>query len=351
MNPRLKNTIKYLLFVGLGGLLLWLAFRSADPQKLLDDLKHAHYGWVFLSMVLGWLAVISRGYRWVILLEPLGYKVNPWNASHAVAVGYMANLAVPRAGELARCTSLNQVEKVPVNQLFGTVILERAVDLVMMIIMITLAVIFQWQNLLSLVEITSSSNGHEGASGGGSQMILYILFGALLFFVLVFILFRNRIIYHPRFAVVRNFWLGMKEGFKTIFRMKRTGMFFFHTLFIWTMYFMMVYVVFYAIPATSGLTVRECFLIQVAGSLGIVLPVPGGIGAYHFLVMSALTVLGLTKEEGLSFATIVHSSQTLMLLITGLVGLIFLYFERRKIKPNEPSGDPPKQDTAKGSAG
>ena len=329
MNNKTKNILKYVLFIGLALLLLWLAFRNTDPVTLWNDLKEADYRWVILSVVLGYTALMSRGYRWLILLEPMGYKPKAWNSIHAVSTLYIVNLAVPRAGELARCTSLNQVENIPVDKLFGTVILERVIDFIMLFAIISFTFIMYVDELLEFFLIAFDASGTEGQESS----LKYYLLGGVALIAVLFFAFRKNIINHPKFEVVRNFWKGVKEGLATVRTMKRKRAFILHTLYIWLTYYLMVYVVFFAIPETSHLTWSDGFFIMVAASLGIVVPVPGGIGAYHYLVMLAMGILGVTNEDGLTFATIVHSSQTLMLLIAGAIAFLFLNLERRKIKP------------------
>jgi uncharacterized protein (TIRG00374 family) len=338
LNNQTKNILKYVIFIGLALLLLWLAFRNTDPATLWNDLKQADYRWVILSVFLGYTALMSRGYRWLILLEPLGYKPKLWNSIHSVATLYIVNMAVPRAGELARCTSLNQVENIPVNKLFGTVILERVIDFIMLAGIILFTFIMYVDELLQFFDIAFSN---ETADGSTSHLKLYIGI-ALAALLILFLVFRKRIINHPKFEAVRNFWNGMKEGLATVKTMKRKRAFILHTVYIWLCYYLMVYVVFFAIPETSHLNWSDGFFIMVAASLGIVVPVPGGLGAYHYLVMLAMTILGVTQEDGLAFATIVHSSQTLMLLIAGALAFLFLYLERRKSLPNAASSSTPE---------
>ncbi|NVK27245.1 MAG: flippase-like domain-containing protein [Flavobacteriia bacterium] len=328
MNDLLKNILKYTVFIGLAVGLLYLAFRETDPVQLWEDLSHAHYGWVLASMVMGYAAIISRGIRWKLLLEPLGYHPKTWNSIQAVSVLYFVNLAIPRAGEVARCTSLNQVEDIPVNKLFGTVLLERTIDFAFLILVFVTSLILNFGYIEELFNLTSSnSNGEEGSS-----MLLYILIGTLVGFVAIYFVFRRRIQALPIFAKIRDFWTGLKEGFRSVTKMKRQGAFWAHSVFIWANYFFMVYVCFFAIEETSHLTIADGFFVMVAASLGIVIPVPGGIGAYHYLVSMALLVLGLTRDIGLAFATIVHSGQTLMLLGTGAMAMFILYLERRRKK-------------------
>ena len=139
--------IKYVLFFGMGVLLLYLAFNNQNPKELIEQLKTVDYLWVWLSMLFGFLAFISRGLRWIILLENLGYRANPLNSIYAVSIGYFTNLAIPRAGEVTRCTSLSQSENIPVNKLFGTIILERTIDFIILVSLICFTFLVEFDDL------------------------------------------------------------------------------------------------------------------------------------------------------------------------------------------------------------
>jgi hypothetical protein len=131
---------------------------------------------------------------------------------------------------------------------------------------------------------------------------------------------------------VREFWNGFKEGFKALSQLKSKGAFVAHTLFIWVMYYLMIYVVFFALPATENIDLSSGLFIMIVGGLGMVIPSPGGIGSYHYLVMLGMGVLGISATDGVSFATLVHSGQFVMTILSGLVAVLFIYIEKRKNK-------------------
>lgn len=325
------KTLRYLLFVALAALLLWLAFRGTDPQELWNSLANADYRYVLLSMAMGYVAYISRGLRWLLLLDSMGHRAHPWSSIHAVAVGYFANMAVPRAGELARCTALNRMERIPVSKLFGTVILERAIDFLMLFSFVAAVLLTSYDDFMAFYQ--KASGGGDAATNleaSGSPLWLFILLGMSLM-VGLFFLFRNRILRHPLWAKVRSFLSGIREGLQTIVHMKKKGLFLLHTLVIWTMYFLMVYICIFAIPETAELTVANMLFVMVAAGMGMVVPVPGGVGAYHYLVVLSLGLLGINDTVGLSFATLVHSGQAIMGILTGLIALLFMYLRTRKM--------------------
>ncbi len=326
---RFSKILKYSLFAALAVLLLWLAFKETDPKELWETLSKADFRFVLLSMIMGYTAYLSRGIRWLILLDTLNYKSTPWAAIHSVAIGYFANMAVPRAGEVARCTALNSVNQIPVSKLFGTVLIERTIDFLM---------------LLSLIGITFLTSYNDftrffnSASAGGETRVetpwyQHKLFYAALFGIVVlglFFLFRSRILRHPFYAKVRGFLVEMKEGLQTIFRIKQWAWFVFHTLVIWSMYYFMVYICIYAMPQTAQLSMANVLFVMVAAGMGMLVPVPGGVGSYHYLVVLALGLLGVEATTALGFATLVHSGQALMAIVAGVVAMVYVYLKKQQ---------------------
>ncbi len=327
MNKKLISTIKYSIFFLIGILLIYLVFRDADPIKMLNDLKSADYKWMILSFVMGYAAYISRGYRWLQLLEPMGYKPKAINAINSVSITYFTNLALPRAGEVARATSLNQSEGIPVDKLLGTIVIERIIDMLLLLSLMVLTVILRYEDLINFFETALSQKGTS--TGSDSTFLLY--FGiSIIVLILVAYLLKNQIKETTIYDKIRAFLSGIKEGIKTVKHMKNKGVFIAHTLFIWFMYYLMVYVVFFAMPETKDLTVSDGLFIMAVGALGMVAPVPGGLGAYHGAVMIGLSLLGIASDTALSFAVIVHTTQTLVAITSGPIAIFMTSMAKRK---------------------
>ncbi len=318
MNARLGNILKYSLFVGIGATLFYLAFRNTELDKLIEDFEKAKYQYVLASMIMGYLAFISRGMRWVILLEPLGKKPALWNSIHSVSIGYLSNLLIPRAGELARCTALQQSDKIPVNRLFGTVILERVIDMLMLILLVLLTFVLEFDELNNFFTTAFSKDVAQEGDNTGTIVKLIIVGSGVLGVILLYIL-RHKFQHLPVYAKVRDFWGGIKEGLKSLGKLENKWPFILHTVFIWFMYYLMVYVCVFALPATESLDPSSGLFVMIVAGLGMVVPTPGGIGAYHYLVMLALGVLGVSATDGVSFATLVHTGQLVMTIIAGLI--------------------------------
>ncbi len=321
MNKKLKKVLTYLLFLAIGVVLFYQVYTSVDDkEKLWEDMQSAHWVGIVASFVMGYLAIVSRGMRWLHLLEPLGYKAKSWNSIHAVAFAYFANTFVPRSGELARCAALNQTDDVPVDELFGTVVSERIVDFVMLILFMSIAVV---SNLDAFLQMSKSFQFGEG----GFPWPLAI---AGVSAVLLFLILRKTIAQTAFGQKVIGFLKGVLNGLKSIRKMKNKWAFIGHTVFIWVMYFFMAYVIYKSVPATQDFSVFECLFIMVAGGLGMIIPAPGGIGSYQFAVKLGFQALGHDGDLGFAVANIIWVIQTGMIVITGGIAYIALLAVRLK---------------------
>lgn len=293
-------------------------------DELIADMKRASVPGILLSFLFGYLAIVSRGLRWLIILEPLGYTPNRWRSVHAVAFGYFANTFVPRSGELARCAALNQTDDVPVDKLFGTVISERVVDMMMLLLFMSVAVI---TNLDAFDTLLSNMTGSKGDEASGN-LTLFILGGAGVVALLLFLMFRKKVMATGIYAKVKAFIDGVLEGLKSVLKMRRKWAFLGHTVFIWGMYFFMAYVVYMSIDSTSHMTVYEALFVMVAGGFGMVLPAPGGIGSYHWTVKLGFIALGMSGALGFAVANVLWLTQTIMIILGGGIGYLILMLYR-----------------------
>ena len=313
---------------------MYLAFHGHDLKKMIIDIESANYFWVILSLFVSIPAYISRAMRWNMLIETLGYKPKIRNTYWALLFGYFANLAIPRLGEVSRCGALSRKEKIPFNELFGTVVIERVVDVLMLFVSLILVSILEFGLLKNFVVKAFTFHLYPVHSSllliVHSWLFVIILFSPLLLLIFLQIFFgwhqKNA---SPMFHKISNLFLGIIRGFQTILKMKNNWKFIAHTIFIWTMYFIVSYVCFFSIPATSNLTPKDGLFIFAIGGMGMTAPVQGGFGIYHLLVSQALTLLGIPLSDGLVFATIVHTSQTLLVLLMG--GISVIYF----LNPNK----------------
>ena len=315
---------KYIFFLFLGIGLAYLAFKNQDPKTLISQLKDVNYSWVLASIVFGFIAIVSRGLRWVILLKNLNYSTGKLNSIYAVAIGYFTNIAVPRAGEITRCTSLNQTENIPIDKLFGTIILERAIDFIFLISLSLLVLILKFELFLEFLGIIFVGQTIEIKS------LIFIGLSAIALTVIL-ILFFKKIFKNFNFYIkIKEFIIGVKDGFKSIHGLENKAIFWAHTLLIWIMYLMMTYICFFSIEATQMLTLVDGLYAMIIGGYGMVAPVQGGIGAYHYIVKEGLMLISISEDSALLFATIVHTAQTLMTLSVGGISILMVFLSKRK---------------------
>mgnify|MGYP001586724420 FL=1 len=309
-------------------------FLGKNPDSVIRDLKLVDYRFVILSFIFGGWAYVNRGLRWIGLIDALGYKSSKLNSVAAVSVGYLTNLFIPRAGEISRCTALNQVEKVPVNKLFGTILIERVIDSIMLIFIMLISV------LLKSREIIRSFNEYQIIKREPSNA-KFIILGSILFVGLLIYIFRNKIKKTPFYNKVKQFIEGLKEGFTSIKKIKNKRAFWLHTFSIWTMYFLMTYICFQCIEETSHLTISDGLFLLFLGGIGMAIPTPGGVGSYHLMVMIGLVALqipnGFVSVEkyndynpAMLFPIIIWFAQSLVSIAMGSIGMLVLFLSKKK---------------------
>ncbi len=332
MRISLATFIRYLVFLIIGVLLLYLAFKGQDLNKMLSDLKKADFAWVFLSIIASLLAHVIRAYRWNLMIGSLGHGTpSIQNTFHAVIMGYLANLAFPRMGELARCSVISKSDSIPVIKLLGTVIAERMVDLLMLGIVFAMAIFLEFKLLSGFLykHILTKLSGRIGD-------ITLLIFAFLLFTLIIIFFFI--LMKRTKWGIsnrILKFFSGMKMGVLSVKNLDNKTAFVLSSVFIWLLYGLSSYLCFFALSATSALGPGAALSTLVFGSLAMIAPVQGGIGAFHWMVSEGLTIYGISKIDGLSYALLVHTTQTLIVLIIGSISLIlFLKQSTRKI-PNE----------------
>jgi uncharacterized protein (TIRG00374 family) len=334
-KKRIFSIIEYLFFLALGILLLWLSFRKLDLHEIWLDIQEAEYSWLLIALFFAILSHILRALRWNLLINALGYKTRLSTTFFAVMIGYLANTAVPRMGEFVRCGVLSKKEKIPFNSLFGTVISERLFDLISLFIIIFLVIVFQLDlvgNLLHqlfgpLLETVFSNVWN----------ITFFLSGTFVFFALLaWLIWKSRawIQSFSFYQKLHGFVIGLWEGIISIGKMRQKGLFLVYTVAIWLMYGIMVYMPVLMLSETRHLDFIDGLTILAIGSLGIVAPVPGGIGAYHFIVKAILVELyHIEPNAAGSFAAITHAGQTLLNVIIGGLSYLGMGILSRKQEP------------------
>ena len=337
MRKNIFKALRFLLFLSIAGILLYFAFRGVDFDELWQSFKTARYEFILVYLLFGFLSLLSRTYRWNLLVEAMNYKASFMNSFYSLNTGYMANYAFPRIGEITRCASLSKAEKIPVDKLFGTVIVERVVDLLMVIILMFLLIIFRldffgtWLN----ENIFNPLVGKLNRSIGGIWILLAFLAGIPLLLIALYYMFRKKLSSVKFIQKIKSFIKGIIDGLKTIYKLKRHWAFLLHTLLIWIFYWAMTYGAVFALPETSVLKPIDGLFLLIVGSFGFIVPAQGGIGAYHLVTTLGLTLYNIPREAGLTYATITHGAQMIMLIVLGAVSLMILFSIQRKSRKEE----------------
>ena len=332
MNKKASNALTYIFFLFLGILLLWLCFRKIEFSQVLDYVKTAKYSWMIISLVCLGISLFFRALRWNILIESLGYKTRVSTTYESVLIAYFANTVFPRLGEVTRCGTLTKKENIPFDKSFGTVVSERIIDLVILFAMALLVILFQWNLLGSL--ITSWLNPLiEKLTSNILLGIVVIAFMVVLCLAIVFIFKKNRekISQNKLYRKIASVWDGFVDGMKSIFTMEKKGLFIVYTLLIWGFYVVMTWLPFYMLPETSHLGLTEAVTLLGLATLGVVAPVPGGMGVYHFIGILLLNgFYGISESAAVSFVTINHTSQMIFYLVTGVIAYVIMFFIDRR---------------------
>ena len=312
---------------------MWLAFRGLDFAKIKGYFAKANYFWVAAAAFFGLLAYWFRAIRWNLLFEPLGYKISNSNALWTISFGYLMNLTIPRSGEVARATALYGVEKVPVDKSFGTIILERVVDLVCMLGFLLLVLIFKYDAIRAFYDYSTQQKDGEESSSGLIWIILGLgIIGAVAFFTL-----RKKLETIPLMSKIYKIADGLIEGVLSIFKLKQPVKFILYSIAIWVCYYLAAYLVCFSLPETSNFTVADGFFIIVVGTLGMMVPASGGIGAFHFALKIGIGALFLSMgksfdegaEVGLAYAFISHTMQLVIMVVMGFISIPILARNRK----------------------
>lgn len=319
---------------------MWLAFRGLDFGKIKGYFAKTDYFWVAVAAFFGILAYWFRSVRWNLLLEPLGHKISNSNSFWTISFGYLMNLTIPRSGELARSTALYGVEKVPVDKSFGTIILERVVDLVCMLGFLALTLAFKYDAIVEFYKYATQQN--VGAENDSSYWIWIILgvgaLGGILFFAL-----RKHLENLPVLNSIYKIVDGLLQGVLSIFKLKHPGKFVFYSVAIWVCYYLAAYLICFSLPETSNFTIADGFFIIVVGTLGMMIPASGGIGAFHFALKIGIGALFLSMgksyeegaEVGLAYAFISHTMQLVIMVVMGFISIPMLTKARNLAVKNQ----------------
>jgi len=328
---RFLTVFKFCFFLGLGILIIWLSMKNLTAEEraqIIHSFRIANYWWVFLAVLLGICSHILRALRWILFFEPMGFHPSLKNTFYAVMVGYFANLAFPRLGEVTRCGLMTRYEKIPFNKALGTVITERAVDMIQFFLLFLLMILTQIGTIRNYLDQNIYPQLYARFGDLHYSRMLLASAGAFLVALAVLLfLFRRRLQKLKLYHMVRNLVVGFWEGLKSLSQIRKPGWFLLYSIAIWGLYFFMLYVIFFCFPETSGLSLGAGLSALVLGSIGIMIT-PGGIGLYPAIIQETLLLYGIGRATGLALGWLAWVAQTAMILLVGGISLILLSFNK-----------------------
>jgi uncharacterized protein (TIRG00374 family) len=335
MSKKLFSILQYAFFLGVGIFLLWLTLRKSDWNNIIGDLSEANYIYLVPATLMLLVSHFIRALRWKILMEPLGYKPSTTNTFLAVLVGYWANLAVPRLGEVLKCTILGRYEKVPADKLIGTIVAERAID-VCSLAVIMLITVFSQYDLIGdfskelFTKFFTSKSGTFSLSKVGVFAVIFISF--ILLFIWIF-----RSLSHLAIVIkTKNIFLGIWQGLTSIRYIKHKGAFFIQSVLIWALYLYSTYMGFFAMKDMAHFGIRGALSALTFGSFGMIIPSPGGIGSFQYAIQQVMILYGVTPEKGLSLGMLIWFAQTGIIVLFGSIAFLILpVMNKRKKSADE----------------
>jgi len=320
VKQKLKKIIGIFLSIGIGVFIIWWSVKGLTNVQLTDiknAIVNANYFWIGIAVIIGLLSHFSRAYRWKYLLKPLGFQPKFWNSVFAIFIAYLVNLIIPRGGEVVRATTISKYEGIPFEKAFGTIVAERVVDLIMLLLIILGALFYQFSFVSKLLLAKIPQNP------------FLLIFVGLLSFVLAYVVYTYiRRSEYKWLKKVRGFVDGLIEGVISVWTMENRGAFIFHSVFIWSMYLLMFYVISLAIPETSNLSLGAVLNGFIGGTFGT--SANGGLGTFPYAVQKVFEMYQINPDKAFAFGWLVWSAQTLMILVFGLISLIVIPIYNRK---------------------
>ncbi len=331
---RFKQFIQVVISLGIALWIFWFLYRDIEFNSLKIQLQSSNWFWIIISLIISWIGFWIRGWRWTLLMQKQEdeSEVSPNRAYHAVMVGYLANLLVPRAGEIVRCGILARTNGTSVGHLIGTVIIERSVDLIFLLASIVLAFIVENELFSSLAGdlIDFQSIGEK------IKNYLPLFIGGLLIFCLFIYFFIRKFRGKGMVTKLQQFARQLYSGIQSIRKLKNPSGFWITSVGIWIIYFLTMFTVSLGIQSTANLSASQVLFVMVMGSIGMVAPVQGGIGTFHALVAYILIQFGVAEADGKIFAAIIHGSQVFLIILVGFISWLIIVKTPIWIEPNKP---------------
>ena len=335
MNKRLISILQYTLFLGAGIFLVWWQLKgmtAAQKTQFTSALSNANY-WLIIPIVfMSLLSHLSRAYRWKLLLEPLDYYPKIKNVFAVTMVGYLANAAIPRLGEILKCTFLSKYEHIKVEKLVGSILIERTFDLFCFVLFIGMTVLIQVNKIGGFIKEKIASFGNNAGMPLWAKGLMVATIIALIYFGLNLLV--KKYPENKTILKVNNFFKGIGQGFIAIRNLKKRNQFIAHTLFIWAMYLLQIYVGFKAMEHTTELGMKAACSVLVLASFAMIIT-PNGIGLFPIFVMQTLILYGVDSAYGTAFGWLIWGVATCIILVVGFISLLLLpYINKQKNEIN-----------------
>lgn len=335
MKSKAFQVIQYILLLAVGVYLCFLFFNTLDFEGLKAKIINGNFSWLYVVMFVSIMVYVLRTLRWQMLIRSIGHETKFLNAFSALSISYFVSFVVPRLGEVTRCLSVKKQHDIPFMQLLGTVIIERIVDIVSLIILLCLTLVLQFDQIMSFVQTNIFDPFYDKILLkiiNGNMVVIIAALALMVICGALFIYFRKYIRERSPKLVVK-FVEGLKEGITSVLKLKQKKLFILYTFLIWVCYYLMTYFWFFVFEETSVLTWGACLSILTIGTIGRSVPIQGGgMGAYHFLVTSVVVLYGLSETWGKDLATLIHAGQTFFTFAMGLVGLLIFFVSYWKME-------------------
>ena len=332
MRKRIFSIIQYVIFLGAGIFLVWWQLRSmtnAEKTEFYAAFSHTNY-WLMIPVIfMSLLSHLSRSMRWKLMMEPLDYHPSLKNVFGVTMVGYLANSAVPRLGEVLKCSFLARYEKLKIDKLFGIILVERSFDFVCYLFFIGITVLMQIDLIGSYV--TSKLKVMAQSKGLPIWAKLLLILALLFAVIYIFKYLAKKFPHNKILTKLNGFIKGVSDGFKTISSLKKRKQFLAHTFFIWSMYLLQIYIGFYAMEGTSQLDIRAAFAVLSLATLAMI-ATPGGIGSFPIFVMETLLIYSVASPIGKAFGWLIWGANTAIVIIAGLIALLLLPYLNKHTK-------------------
>ncbi|MGZ8516913.1 MAG: lysylphosphatidylglycerol synthase transmembrane domain-containing protein [Chitinophagaceae bacterium] len=336
MKKRLFILFQYLFFLGLGAFLVWWSVKDIDNEKMAEirsALKNARLYLIVPVFIILISSHYVRALRWRLLMEPMGYKPGKANTFLAVMVGYLANQAVPRLGEVLKCTLLARYEKIPADKLVGTIILERLIDAVSLLTIFGITLVIQPGLYSQIINTIFNGDPKKETDKIPAYLIGLILIGVIAIIIGLWMILKKKN-FNDLIAAFKKIGSRIWQGLSAVQHLKKRGQFLVLTLMLWSLYLSGGYIGFQALHETEHYGIKEAFTVLSAGSIGMIVT-PGGIGAYAYLIEATMQLYGLQQSIAVAFGWLLWLAQTVVILVGGLFSFAALpwYNKRRRVLP------------------